>query len=375
MEKLESHYFVSDVESKRFGLNIVRGNSEKIELKNIQSQIMDKLADIMFLRIPSTNAFEIINLSRLGYEYFQADTLVYYLADFNKYKPKDLRNEDLIFKKAKSSDKPLLKEMVNEIFQGYTNHYFSNPYIKKDDILSGYTEWVVNFIDNKSTEVFIAYKNNQAIAFATCSSDNEVAEGVLYGVMPNSSGSGIYSDLIRYTQKYYFKQGILKMKVSTQVQNYAVQKVWSREGFYMNESYATIHINSFLNYSLHKDKVFYLDVKEQHIIDYAEVSKDFNVIHFDDEEAKRSGFKSKVAHGLLASGEISRIFGTEYPGKGAIFMNNKNVFLAPFYPNQKYKFVLTTPYKNEKGIYMCVVKVFDVNEELVMLSYNQLIKK
>jgi acyl dehydratase len=356
-------------------MNIIRGKSEKIELKNIQHQILNNQTDIMFLRIPSVNVGEIQNLSKLGYEYFQTDTLVYYIVDFDKHKPKDLRNDDLIFKKANISDKGVLGKMVIEIFKGYTNHYFSNQYISKDEILEGYTEWVINFIDDETKDVFIVYQNEIAIAFATCATVDEIAEGVLYGVMPNSAGGGIYSDIIRYTQNYYLQKGFSKMKVSTQVQNYAVQKVWSREGFYINESYATVHINSLLNYSIHEIKEYYLDVKEKHIENYANISKDFNVIHFDDEEAKKSGFKGKIAHGLLACGEISRIFGTDYPGKGTIFMNYKNIFLAPFYPDHRYKFVLTTPFLNSKGVYMCVVKVFDTNEKLVMISYNQLIKK
>src|SRR5690554_5789981 len=226
MQNVVSKYFVSNSETKRFKMNIVRGKSDTIELKNLQTQIVKNLADIVVLRIPSKNISEVQNLSKLGYEYFQADTLVYYIVDFERYQPKELRNEDISFRKADLSDKNLLDGMVHEIFQGYTNHYFSNNYINKDEVLEGYAEWVSGFIEDNSKDVFIVYKNKEAIAFATCSHEDGVAEGVLYGVMPNNSGGGIYSDIIRFTQNYYIQKGFSKMKVSTQVQNYAVQKVW-----------------------------------------------------------------------------------------------------------------------------------------------------
>jgi acyl dehydratase len=116
-------------------------------------------------------------------------------------------------------------------------------------------------------------------------------------------------------------------------------------------------------------------VTEDQISQYAKISNDYNIIHFDDGIAQKSGFKGRIAHGLLAGGEISRILGTNFPGDGTIFMNYKNIFISPMYPGIKYKFVLSTPFNNEAGIFLCVVKVFDVENRLIMLSYNQLIKK
>lgn len=371
----KSKYYKSIIESERFNMNISRGSSENIELKEIHKEILKSKTDIFFLRIPSSKSNQIQNLSKLGYEFFQSDTLVYYYVDFEKYTPKQLRNDNLSFKKASIEDIQVLSELVSEIFVGYTNHYFSNKYLNKEDIITGYTEWVLNFLNDENKEVFIINKEGSAIAFATCSLEDDIAEGVLYGVSPSSSGGGVYSDMIRYTQKYFSEKGIKQMKVSTQVQNYAVQKVWGREGFYMKESFATIHINTLLNYSKLPIKEYELLVTNKNIETYADVSKDYNKIHFDDEKAVKCGFKSKIAHGLLASGEISRIFGTDFPGEGTIFMNYKNIFLAPLYPNNTYKFILSTPYYNEKGIYLCLVKVIDLHNNIVMLSYNQLIKK
>lgn len=68
----------------------------------------------------------------------------------------------------------------------------------------------------------------------------------MYGVRRPASGGGVYGDLIRFTQAYFKNKGFRKMKVSTQVNNYAVQKVWGWEVFYIAEAYLTVHINAFL---------------------------------------------------------------------------------------------------------------------------------
>lgn len=373
---MTNNYEISILETERFKMNILRAKVKNINIKELSQEIYKNNIDITFLRIPSESFEQIHKLDQLGFNYSQVDTLVYYFVDFSQYSPKELKNKDLEFRKAKSQDKEILRTLVIEIFPGYTNHYYSNPFLSKDHILEGYVEWVLNYIEKENKEVFIIYKNNLPIAFATCDLEEELAEGVLYGVHPDYSGGGIYSDIIRYTQKYYFDLGIMKMKVSTQIQNFAVQKVWTREGFILMESYNTIHINSLLQYSVLEKKKYAFSFDEEDIEKYANLSSDYNKVHFDNQFARKLGFQDKIGHGLIAAGEISRIFGTEFPGDGTIFMNYKNIFLKPLYANREYEFILSTPfYNSEKGIFNCLVKVMDKNKNICMLSSNNLMNK
>ncbi|WP_062651154.1 GNAT family N-acetyltransferase [Chryseobacterium kwangjuense] len=366
----------SNVESQRFNMNILRGNCENINVRELQNTIIQNKADIVILRLASKNSDQIQNLEKLGYEFFQADTLVYYISDFDKYVPKDIVNTDLEFVIANNDDKPVLKDLVSKIFEDYTNHYFSNKYLKKDKILEGYAEWVINFIEDTTKKVFLVKKNGNAIGFATCSLIDGVSEGVLYGILSDYAGGGIYSDIIRFTQNFYKNLGVKKMKVSTQVQNFAVQKVWSREGFFMYEAYNTIHINPLLNYSVISEKRFSLKINKEMIEDYGKISSDYNHIHFDDDAAKNCGFNERIGHGLIAEGEISRILGVEFPGNGTVFINNTNIFLAPLYASKNYTFSITVPFEIvEKEIYLCVIKVLDENGNVIMISYNNVIKK
>ena len=60
-------YHYSDLESKRFNLNILRGNIEEIDVKELKSRIFDGNIDITILRIPSSNNTMISKLDSLDF--------------------------------------------------------------------------------------------------------------------------------------------------------------------------------------------------------------------------------------------------------------------------------------------------------------------
>ena len=129
-----------------------------------------------------------------------------------------------------------------------------------------------------------------------------------------------------------------------------------------------------LSLSVLERKEYSIKVTQNMIDNYAKTSGDFNKLHFDSIYSRKFGFKQNIAHGLIPTGEISRIFGTEYPGEGTIILSYKTIFIKPMYPNNSYNFILNTYYYNSKnGIYMCLVKVNDNKGDTCLLSYNKLI--
>ena len=70
-------------------------------------------------------------------------------------------------------------------------------------------------------------------------------------------------------------------------------------------------------------------VSEQDIGDFARVSGDHNPVHMDEEYAKTTFFKSRIAHGMLTASFISTILGTRLPGPGCIYLSQTLKFLAP----------------------------------------------
>lgn len=70
-------------------------------------------------------------------------------------------------------------------------------------------------------------------------------------------------------------------------------------------------------------------VSESDVYLYAGITGDFNPAHVNEAYAKKTYFKTRIAHGMLAAGLISAILGTQLPGPGTIYMKQELNFLAP----------------------------------------------
>jgi 3-hydroxybutyryl-CoA dehydratase len=62
---------------------------------------------------------------------------------------------------------------------------------------------------------------------------------------------------------------------------------------------------------------------------FAGVSGDTNPVHLNEEFARATPFKGRIAHGMLSASFISTVFGTRLPGPGCIYMSQTLRFKAP----------------------------------------------
>ena len=70
-------------------------------------------------------------------------------------------------------------------------------------------------------------------------------------------------------------------------------------------------------------------VSESDIYLYAGVTGDFNPAHINEDYAKKTFFKTRIAHGMLSAGFISTVIGNKLPGTGTIYVTQNLSFLAP----------------------------------------------
>jgi len=70
-------------------------------------------------------------------------------------------------------------------------------------------------------------------------------------------------------------------------------------------------------------------VTETDIYLYAGITGDFNPAHVNEEFAKNTFFKTRIAHGMLTAGFISAIIANQLPGPGTIYIKQDLNFLAP----------------------------------------------
>ncbi len=96
---------------------------------------------------------------------------------------------------------------------------------------------------------------------------------------------------------------------------------------------------------------------------FSEISGDINPLHLDDNYAKNTIFKGRIAHGILVSGLISAVIANKLPGEGAIYLTQSLKFTKPVKLNDKItaaveiisiddensKITLSTICRNEEG--------------------------
>lgn len=78
---------------------------------------------------------------------------------------------------------------------------------------------------------------------------------------------------------------------------------------------------------------FTKQIKEEDVVLFAKISGDDNPVHLDEEYAKGTMFKQRIAHGFLAGSLISAAIAKHLPGNGTIYLNQNLKFLAPVYLN------------------------------------------
>lgn len=70
-------------------------------------------------------------------------------------------------------------------------------------------------------------------------------------------------------------------------------------------------------------------VTEEDIKTFGDLSGDYNPLHFDEEWAKTTMFKGRIAHGLLSASFISTAIGMKLPGPGTIYLSQSMKFMGP----------------------------------------------
>lgn len=237
----------SEIESKRFGLRIYRGQYESFTIKDLEKIVQDNSFDIIIVRYPTTTIYEHFQLAKFkGCKTIHADSLLYYTSPLQRIEVKPLRN-NLQFEVVTPETSSRLDSIIESIFAGYKNHYFANPCLNKMSIVEGYVEWAKSFVRNTENGITWLVKDKDSkvdVAFQACYFDEKdsISDLKLGGVLPEFAKRGYYADILSYSQEYFKNMGLNSLITSTQLQNVAVRRVWERYGFEFERSYETYHI-------------------------------------------------------------------------------------------------------------------------------------
>ena len=70
-------------------------------------------------------------------------------------------------------------------------------------------------------------------------------------------------------------------------------------------------------------------VTETDIVLYAGLSTDINPVHLNEDFARTTPFKTRIAHGMLTAGFISAVLANKLPGPGTVYLGQTLKFKAP----------------------------------------------
>lgn len=93
-----------------------------------------------------------------------------------------------------------------------------------------------------------------------------------------------------------------------------------------------------------------VQVTDEMVRKFADMCGDFNPIHLNDDYAKSTRFKQRIAHGMIVGALFSRAL-NENMGEGGIYLSQTLKFLQPVFINDVLNLeFLVTAMRKEKGI-------------------------
>ncbi|PZD76608.1 MaoC family dehydratase [Mesonia sp. K7] len=107
---------------------------------------------------------------------------------------------------------------------------------------------------------------------------------------------------------------------------------------------------------------------------FAELTGDFNPIHFDENYARKTIFKRPLVHGPLVITLLTTLFAKKMPGPGSVYLGHEVKYLNPVYHNDKIIGKLKLIEITEKGHYIIETTCEKENGDIVINGLARLKK-
>lgn len=232
----------SPLETDRFGvgvdrLTVPRGSST--EAGEILELIGSSTADVVVMRYPADRVELFARLVAGGRRtVLLADTLVYWrLAVGAGARPEPDPELDVA---PRDLDPATVRELVADMFAGYSNHYRANPLFDVARAPAGYQEWALR--SATTAPPVVVSRHGAPIALATTDRTEDVVEIELAGVVAAEQGRGVYGHLLAGVEDLAARESHGAVVISTQGHNTGVQRAWARYRFEPVATFVTVHL-------------------------------------------------------------------------------------------------------------------------------------
>ena len=134
--------------------------------------------------------------------------------------------------------------LARRAFRRYLGHYHADPRLSDDAADDAYADWTARLLtDPPPGQIALGTRNGDGLTGFLIGQPRAdgTSEIVLNAVDPDAQRGGIYTALLRTYLQRAGARGDREVVISTQLQNYPVQRAWSRAGFVLYRSFHTLH--------------------------------------------------------------------------------------------------------------------------------------
>ena len=237
---------INEIETRRFGVVCARlhpGPVSGASLKEVHEDAKNKGVGMIAARIDVSALDQVHALEQAGYKLM--DTLVWYGRRLSDAVAKSMATTSNIrLRLSEPCDADTVEAIASRAFANYFGHYHADPRLSRTAADAAYVEWARTSVAAATdlSPVLLAIEEEIVAGFATMRLNlSDEAEIVLNAVEPLRQGRGIYSALVKGALGQAETLGAKRIIISTQINNYPVQRVWSRLGFVHERSLYTFH--------------------------------------------------------------------------------------------------------------------------------------
>ena len=233
---------LSAIDEERFGVRTARASQVTSEqLPGVLEFCQANGIKFLIARCSVSELGVAQSMEKAGF--FLMDTLLYFARDLVKT-PIPADKGEFIVRPIHAGENAQVSAIASLSFRDYLGHYHADPRLERNLCDEAYISWAVHSCASREVadEVLVAVDGEIILGFATLRFNSEQeGEGVLFGVDPQAQGRGIYRSFMVRAMEWFLAQGRTRMLVSTQITNFAVQRVWTRVGFELSHACYTFH--------------------------------------------------------------------------------------------------------------------------------------
>lgn len=235
----------SDLESARFGVQFGRLDLSAVPPGALADALAEADAEglqVLSSRVDTTDLDQARALEDVGFRIM--DTLVYYRRGLPSTSdevtaialehPRDLTG----------ADADACSAIARRAFSGYMGHYHADPRLSAAAADEAYADWISRLLLGAPADQIAvgSAKEGKIVGFLVGQRrEAGTSEIVLNAVSPDLQRTGCYTAMLCDYLRRAGQRGDREVVISTQLQNYPVQRVWARTGFTLFRSYHTLH--------------------------------------------------------------------------------------------------------------------------------------